>query len=61
MKEKCSKCRFCKTYVNNNSGQKIFTITCTKNAPNTTVIDLYKDKIDKKEYKNLECCMGLLK
>ncbi len=61
MKEKCSECRFCKTYVDNSTGQKMFVMTCTKNAPNTTVVDLYEGKINEKEWKNLECCMELLK
>lgn len=57
MAKKCYECEYCKTYADKKDMVgRLFTMVCTKEFPNTTVVDMYEGRIDKAEWEALECC-----
>ncbi len=57
---KCHKCQYCKTYADKKGvSGRLFTMVCTKDFPDTTVIDMYENNIDKNEWESLECIKNI--
>ncbi len=56
MAKKCINCDYCKSYVDKKGFvDRIYTVVCTKDFPNTTIIDLQSGQADESRWRDKEC------